>query len=241
MAHNTFRGEINSIQSQPTYKRPRFLQRWLNSLFSGAPFTMEPMLVNLRLSVDGQQAAHMGGIATSKNVQLYAGQNESSMFAPGNCVTVYGRQDMRGVILAQRIYNETTCSQLSFGISAWLVRLITLLLIGGLYLIIHSYNGTWGSFQLPQVSQDHLATICAVLLIALRVVCMSEFTAGGVLTGYPSLARNDEKDADDLPLDKLLRGLGKTTFCFTVLSMRENIATSVAKTLACWEKNGKTR
>lgn len=54
-------------------------------------------------------------------------------------------------------------------------------------------------------------------------------THGGVLTGYPSYRGEEAKG--ELPVDELLRGLGKEPFCLTVLARLERMDSAVATKL----------
>lgn len=172
VAKDVFRGEIHNINVTPPMKRPSFLNRWFTSFFSGVPFTMKPMQVNIQLSIDGQQAAQMSYIGTAKSVQMYADDaSYTSILAPGNRVVVNGSPDHHGVIQARTIYNETTATQLTCGTSPWIVRLITVALIGLLYVLIAQAGGMSSSLlNALQFNTERLGTMIGLLLVALVVL-----------------------------------------------------------------------
>lgn len=174
---NEYRGIVRAVQVHPEAgRRPGFLRRWTEALFSPTPFSMKPLQLTLQLSMNASDAMRRDNIGTAKIVRMYVDTNgEASYIAPGNRITVRGRADRSGVVQASAIFDETTGTMISGGISPMAVRAITLVLMFALLVLVcgatEGFGSMFGGVNVMQNLEDRLAEIIALLIV------------GGVLLG----------------------------------------------------------
>ena len=166
---NTYRGEVSNVSVHHVARRPSFIGRWFSSLINGAPFNMNCFQVNIQLSMDGQHAVRMNNLGTSRNVRLFVNEDNANLINSGNRLTILGKTDHNGVLRARSIYNESTMSRIPCGISPWVIRVITLMLIGAIYMLLHSDIQLFGPLPSLQSIGDKAYTLVALALIMVVV------------------------------------------------------------------------
>lgn len=166
---HVYRGTIQSLNAFSEGKNVHFLGRWFGSLFSAMPFSMKPVTLTMQISVDARQMAMQNQVNTARHVIAHVDERASSMFSSGNRVVVHGSPNRDGMVCASSVYNETTRTNLRCGISPWVVRLLTLLVVGAILLLgsnmLYEMGGLTSNPYMMQQLEERLSTIIALVLV----------------------------------------------------------------------------
>jgi len=145
--------------------------KWAESLFKGVPFSLDNDVTSFQVFPDyGGTALNASGNACDQVIVL--GKITSGTVSENNTVEVFGKRDSRNNIIASTIRNTASGSTVSAirTLPPWIVRLITLAIIGLAVLIIYSFKNFAVSESAHTIGIYAGGILIAVALIALGLL-----------------------------------------------------------------------